>query len=102
MPGSGYSDPTGITVDDGSMENDAESIGTQVEALLLKDLYIKDYDSTLTVKTNGETAYRSAQTVNERFIEAITQDAKNILSVLADYQGLDDEIRAQLESLVDE
>ncbi len=101
MPGSGYQDPTGITVDDGSMEGDAELIGTQVDALSLNNLKIVDYDSTVTVKNNGNLAYHSAQTVNERFIEAITQDAMNILSVLNDLHGLDDELKVQLESLSD-
>ena len=100
MPGSGYQDPTGITVDDGSMESDAELIGTQVDALSLNVIATYD-DSTITVRTSAETAYQSAQTLNEVFIAAITQDATNILSVKDDYHELDNELMTQLESLID-
>lgn len=100
MPGSGYQDPTGITVDDGSMEQDSQMIGTEVDALSLDDVSIFD-DSSVTVRTTAETAYKSAQTITEKLIAALTQEAQNIISVDKAYQDMDDDIKEQLQALSD-
>ncbi len=100
MPGSGYGDPTGITVDDGSMEDDAISIGAEVDTLEKVDLPSGDA-STVTVRANGDAAYKSSQDLTEKFISVIQQDARNIVSVKEAYFELDTEIKTQLRSMTE-
>ena len=98
MSGTEYENPNDVNVDDTAMEEEAASIGEEVEKLPLEALSIEEH-STITARAHSDETFLAAQALTDLFMATIKQDAQNIISVVDEYNKLDQQLQNELQAL---